>query len=283
MSNIFFSVIIPTLNRNDLLAKCLDKLAPNIQTIDLCPYEVIVTNDSKISESTALNVKDYPWVKWVEGPKRGPAANRNNGAKYAKGEWLIFLDDDVIPDSKLLSAYANAINNDSSIKACEGAIHPDDWTLLEKDMAECPVNLEGGVFWSANICINRIFFEQIGGFDEQFKIAAQEDQDLFERIKKLSSVKFIQDAKVVHPVRFPKMMTKIFNIPKASKNYSIYVRKHSISSCLSILISQYELHFRVFVKYLIKGQFKSSVVELVWLIFGIPLNIFNILKANYSF
>ena len=88
-----FSVIVPTCNRNDLLAKCLELLNPANQTIKEV-YEVIVTDDSKNNVAKALIEDIFTWAKWVEGPKRGPAANRNNGAKDAKGDWLIFIDDD---------------------------------------------------------------------------------------------------------------------------------------------------------------------------------------------
>lgn len=40
-----FSVVIPTCRRNDLLAKCLDRLAPGQQTLSPDQYEVIVTDD----------------------------------------------------------------------------------------------------------------------------------------------------------------------------------------------------------------------------------------------
>src|SRR5665213_3286620 len=102
-----FSVIIPTCNRNDLLRKCLDLLAPSNQTID--NYEIIVTDDSKDGIAKDLIKQDYPWVCWVEGPKRGPAANRNNGAKTANGDWLVFIDDDCLPDKNVLNCYKNGI------------------------------------------------------------------------------------------------------------------------------------------------------------------------------
>ena len=99
------SVIIPTCNRNDLLGKCLDCLSPNIQTLSASSYEVIVTDDSKQHQAKQFVEENYGWVKWIAGPQRGPAENRNNGAKNANGEWLIFIDDDCLPDAKILEVY----------------------------------------------------------------------------------------------------------------------------------------------------------------------------------
>ena len=52
--------------------------------------------------------EEFPMVRWNEGPRRGPAANRNFGARVADGEWLIFLDDDCNPRPGFLAAYLKA-------------------------------------------------------------------------------------------------------------------------------------------------------------------------------
>lgn len=74
-----FSVIIPTYHRNDLLAKCLDCLASNVQTLTSDDYEVIVTDDGSLTTAEEMINHHYSWVKWVAGSHNGPAANRNNG------------------------------------------------------------------------------------------------------------------------------------------------------------------------------------------------------------
>jgi glycosyltransferase involved in cell wall biosynthesis len=104
----YFSVIIPTYHRNDLLAKCLDCLADGIQTLPFEQYKVIVTDDGSETTAEEMIRECYPWVQWVAGPHKGPAANRNNGAKYAKGKWLAFTDDDCLPDPQWLETYAEA-------------------------------------------------------------------------------------------------------------------------------------------------------------------------------
>src|SRR5260221_10177556 len=113
-ANMLISVIIPTCNRNDLLGKCLEKLQYGIQNLSMDEYEVIVSDDGIGNAAKEFIATSFPWAKWVEGPKRGPAANRNNGAKHAEGEWLVFVDDDVIPDNLLLQNYLKSINNFSN-------------------------------------------------------------------------------------------------------------------------------------------------------------------------
>jgi glycosyltransferase involved in cell wall biosynthesis len=104
-----FSVIIPTYHRNDSLAKCLDCLKPGVQTLPVEQYEVIVTDDGFETTAEEMIKNHYPWAKWVAGKGKGPATNRNNGAKYAQGEWLVFTDDDCLPSEEWLSAFSSAI------------------------------------------------------------------------------------------------------------------------------------------------------------------------------
>lgn len=92
------SVIIPTCDRNEQLAKCLDCLAPGVQTLPAEQYEVIVTDDGSDLTAEQMILERYLWARWVAGPRIGPAANRNNGVQYARGEWLAFTDDDCLPD-----------------------------------------------------------------------------------------------------------------------------------------------------------------------------------------
>src|SRR5688500_16589114 len=97
MSEIQFSVVIPTYHRNDLLARCLRQLVPGRQTLDASRYEVIVTDDGRDTTAEAMIRDQFSFVRWVRGPQRGPAANRNNGVKHARGEWVVFTDDDCVP------------------------------------------------------------------------------------------------------------------------------------------------------------------------------------------
>ena len=182
MNTIIFSVIIPTYHRNDLLAKCLDCLAPGVQTLGSEQYEVIVTDDGSNTTAEQMIRAEYPWVQWIPGPRKGPAANRNNGAKYAQGEWLVFTDDDCLPDPQWLAAYAEAIAANPSCLVFEGRVYVDRprQTLAEKS----PVNETGGYLWSCNFTIQNQTFRSLGGFEERFPYAAMEDVDFRFRLTK---------------------------------------------------------------------------------------------------
>ncbi len=196
----FLSVIIPTCHRNDLLVLCLDCLAPGTQIFDSSQYEVIVSDDGSKSTSEELVRASYPWVKWVQGPRKGPASNRNFGAKQAKGEWLVFIDDDCLPDKQILNAYWIAIQLYPHSLLLEGK------TVADREQRypweESPINMTGGNFWSCNIAFNRDAFLSIQGFDEGFPFAKMEDVEIGYRIRKNGwEWHFVPEAFLVHPWR----------------------------------------------------------------------------------
>lgn len=196
-SNPLFSVIIPTYHRNDLLAKCLDCLASGVQTLPFEQYEVIVSDDGSQTTAKETIRERYPWAKWVAGPGRGPAANRNNGAKYTQGAWFAFTDDDCLPDTQWLKAYAEAIAAEPSCLVFEGRTYVDRprQTLAETS----PINESGGYLWSCNFVIQRQLFESLAGFDERYPYAAMEDVDLNLRLKKVGrELSFVKAASVCH-------------------------------------------------------------------------------------
>jgi GT2 family glycosyltransferase len=193
-----FSVIIPTCHRNADLARCLERLAPGAQTLPAADYEVIVSDDGRASTAEAMVREQFRWARWVQGPRRGPAANRNCGARHAAGGWLVFTDDDCLPDAGWLAAYSASATGDATVlEGKTNACGPRP----RLDM-EAPVNELGGCLWSCNFAVRADVFHDVDGFDEQFPGAAMEDMDLHERLKKAGHpVRFVPAALVRHPWR----------------------------------------------------------------------------------
>lgn len=227
------SVIIPTCNRNDFLIRCLDSIAPPIQTIDPDCYEVIVTDDSKHNSAKPLFEEKYTWAKWVEGPKRGPASNRNNGARHAVGKWLVFLDDDCLPVKEILKNYIAIIEKNSGIDVFEGKVEQEGRRKSHFDYAPCN-GITGGVLLSCNFCIRKDLFDKLNGFDENFKYPHMEDFDLKERIDATGkTILFVTEAKVIHPWR--KVVDGI-KLGKYAEMTIYFNAKHGIDSNLLRLL-----------------------------------------------
>ncbi len=195
----FLSVIIPTYKRPEMLALCLQNLERDKQTLAQEHYEVIVSDDAGMESKEVLE-KRFPWVKWLSGPGKGPASNRNYGASNAKGDWLIFLDDDCLPAEEWLKSYFQAIGNFPEIKVLEGKVLAE--RPRQRFNEESPINSHGGFLWSCNFAITKECFFELGGFDEKFPFPAMEDVDFRLRVKE-SNTKFlfVPEALVVHPWR----------------------------------------------------------------------------------
>jgi GT2 family glycosyltransferase len=194
----FFTVVIPTYERPIDLDQSLKSLSSENQSN--CPsYEIIVTDDSYSDRCKNLVKKQFPHVYWGKGKKTGPAGNRNAGVARAKGEWIVFIDDDCIAQPEFLSAYENAIKSDPKLGALEGRIYPD---RPKKTWAEgCPENEYGGMFWTSNLCVKKSLFIELQGFDESFEVAF-EDVDFAHRLAKAEiNTTFVYGAAVCHPWR----------------------------------------------------------------------------------
>lgn len=196
-SDFFISVIIPTCHRNDLLSKCLDCFAPYVQTLDATEYEVVVSDDGVKSTAEAMIREKYPWVKWVAGPRKGPAANRNNGVNQARGQWIAFTDDDCLPTPQWLAAFAAQLESGAPVLEGKTTTEPSKGLFHI-----APENLNGGFLWSCNLMIQKNLFNEIQGFDERLPYPNLEDVDLRLRLEAAGHhAHWVADAVVFHPLR----------------------------------------------------------------------------------
>src|SRR5580698_9729201 len=100
------SVIIPTLNRADLLATTIDKIAN--QSLSGDRYEILVVDNGSTDHTrSVLDQKSrlYPTLRAFTQLKRGAAPTRNVGIRNAQGEIVVFIDDDIFAEPDLLEAH----------------------------------------------------------------------------------------------------------------------------------------------------------------------------------
>jgi GT2 family glycosyltransferase len=190
------TVIIPTRGRPEALKRCLKKLLLHVNQHPECM--IIVSDDGEASETSAALGNDFAGVHVVQGPRRGPAANRNCGAKHSSGHLIIFLDDDCIPDPNIIAAYQEAALENPEIGVFEGRITAEGTETGFADTA--PSNETGGYLWSCNFAIRRDLFTSIGGFDERYPFPGMEDVDFHFRVTNKSRIRFLPEARVFHAV-----------------------------------------------------------------------------------
>jgi GT2 family glycosyltransferase len=194
-----FSVVVPTYQRPHALAQTLDCLTAERQQLEPQTFEVIVADDSRDTVTERMVAAQYPSARYVRGPRRGPAANRNCGVAAARGEWVAFVDDDCLPVKGWLSELSAAASA-SMPDVIEGAtLSPNK---VDDPFGHYVENLTGGLYWSCNLAIRRSVFLALGGFDEDFGEPAGEDLEFAERIRKSGvATVFSPTAAVVHPWR----------------------------------------------------------------------------------
>jgi GT2 family glycosyltransferase len=190
--------------------------------LSTCSYEVIVTDDGSEVTAEAMIKDRFPWASWTAGPRKGPAANRNHGARLAKGDWLVFTDDDCLPVAGWLKSFVSAIHEFPHPIVLEGATSPQGTREYLDEIA--PVNESGGMLWSCNMAIKKSFFLILGGFDDAFRYASMEDVDLRKRIE-MCSIKpvFVCDARVLHPWR---RVSGIASLKLYWASLFVYLSKH---------------------------------------------------------
>jgi len=178
------SVVIPAYNEASYIDRLLNALAKQKKS----DFEVIVS-DARSKDGTKEVVESFKNkldVKFIEAPPNGPAFGRNQGAKHAKGDWLLFLDaDDDIDDPlfihTLLDETLTKKWNTSTAKMTargEAAKRFAKLYAYQKLLSHTKRPVASGYC----ILTRRILFQQLRGFNE--KIHFGEDYEYVSRASK---------------------------------------------------------------------------------------------------
>lgn len=205
MENIFFSVIIPTLNEENYLASILKDLSKQKEQ----NFEVIIVDahSHDRTKEIALNspIKN---LQFFEEEKQNVSFQRNFGAKKAKGPYLFFLDADSRINMFFTSKLKNFIQKNSGLiflpslnpiknqnsKQLQFFFRIVNFFFEMSQNLEKPFSSGGSMIWEKN------FFNLIGGFEELLYIA--EDHSLIQRARKWGvKAKFMKNIQVGFSLR----------------------------------------------------------------------------------
>jgi glycosyltransferase involved in cell wall biosynthesis len=190
------SIVVPTYNRRERLERVLRSLAN--QDVDV-PFEVIVVSDGSTDgthEYFAHGDLPLPIVALTQ-PNQGPAAARNRGVEASTGDYVLFIDDDVVATPGLVKAHLDAHQRLGPAAVVIGPmLDPPDhdmspWVAWEQAMlAKQYSAMERGEFaatarqfYTGNASLRREHMRAIGGFDTSFRRA--EDVELAYRLDDL--------------------------------------------------------------------------------------------------
>lgn len=184
------SIIITTKNEAEHLEELLKSIA--IQTHK--QYEIIVVDNNSSDNTTAI-AKQYNARVFSCGPER--SAQRNYGAKRARGEILVFLDADMQLTRRVCTELAQLYSNTAFLAAIipEQSVGTGFWSACKIYERSCYL----GVDWIESArSFRKSVFEALGGYDEG--LTGPEDFDLPQRLKKRYGAGAVQriQAQIIH-------------------------------------------------------------------------------------
>lgn len=164
--------------------------------------EIIVVDDGS-ADATGEIAAAWP-VRCIRQNNQGPAAARNRGATAADGDFLVFTDADCIPEpdwlQHLLSGFRPGI---VAVGGTYGIANPDRLLarMVHEEIAVRHEKMDGEVDFlgSFNVAVRADAFRRVGGFDESFRKASAEDNDLAYRLQDAGGrLAFVPAARVAH-------------------------------------------------------------------------------------
>jgi glycosyltransferase involved in cell wall biosynthesis len=170
------SVIVTTKNESGVLSRLLDSVVK--QTYKA--VELIIVDNNSFDESKKI-AKKYSRYVFNKGPER--SAQRNYGAKKAKGEYYLFLDADMELTPKVISDCVSVFSNSKRVGAIaipEESIANNFWGRV-KSFERSFYNENGDPITDAARFFSKEVFIEAGGYDET--ITGPEDWDLPETVR----------------------------------------------------------------------------------------------------
>ena len=229
-SGIAISVVIPTRNRAHYLPDCLASLADQRTSV---PFEVVVVDnaseDGTAEMVTAWTARDARF-RLVREEVLGRAAALNAGIAAARGDLLLFTDDDVYVQAGFVEAYRRFFEEHAKGRVfAGGAIHSVpvgiDWpfwfspraarSLILVDWgAERPL-IRGETVWGGNTAAPRRLFDELGTWNVEMGVRGtsrpsihqpelNEDLEFEERVRAAGGeIWFVAEAVVHHRTDVP--------------------------------------------------------------------------------
>lgn len=196
------SVVILNFNGREFLGECLESLAKLRYPKDR--LEVIMGDNASIDNSVDYVNHNFPWVKVVRFDKNyGFCKGNNLSAREAKGEYLVFLNNDTFVTEDWLSELVKGAVSEPGVLSCackilcpqlgdgkviqaaggnifaSGGGFYEGW--MDEDSERYNVRKYTGFGCGAGVLVEKKFFLETGGFDEYY-FYSNEEMDLGFRV-----------------------------------------------------------------------------------------------------
>lgn len=198
-----YSFIIPIKEINDYVRESVQK----ILEIERDDFEIIIYPDKDCSTS-----EEWPKTRQIESDRR-PSVKRSQAMVDAKGDFLIFIDDDAYPKKDILDILDNDFENENIAAVGGPAITPKNDSFLQKVSGAVYLSYFSGGYperyvplgrkkfiydWpSVNLSVRKDIFMAVGGFDCDYW-PGEDTKFCLDLIKKIKSKnRIIYDPEVI--------------------------------------------------------------------------------------
>ena len=244
------SIIIVNYNTCRLLQNCLASIYKHTKDID---FEVIIVDNASFDNSYLVTISKFPNVIWVDaGENLGFGKANNLGVKYAKGEYLFFLNSDTILLNNAIELFWTYIRLHKNEKiGVLGSVLLDKEGYVNKSFGFFPspkneiryllskiwykykkqkINDELDIDYviGADMFICKDVYLDFGGFDPYF-FMYYEETDLQYRMAKMGFIRrIILGPQIIHLEggSFEDKGLTYKRFIMAQKSYNYYLRKH---------------------------------------------------------
>jgi GT2 family glycosyltransferase len=235
------SVVIPTLGRPAQLRRVLDRLEAQAGVAG--KFEVIVVADAKETQfdavDEAVGERSFP-ARRLQADRPGASAARNIGWRAAEAPLILFTDDDVFAESRLIAEHlewharnpaeevgvlgrlrwADELRVTPFMRWVERGIHFDFHSIEGTDAG-------WGRFYTANSSVKRALIESVGGFEEKELPYLYEDLDLALRMNEEAGFRLLYNraavAEHLHPMDLEYWKGRVRKIAVSER---AFVRRH---------------------------------------------------------
>jgi GT2 family glycosyltransferase len=237
------SVIVPTYNRPSALARTLQALRAS--DFPQGQLEIIVVDsgpDSRENEAAARATG----AQYVQRPNDGVSAARNQGARLASGELLLFVDDDIVVAPSNVRRHL-AIHESDGRCLVSGRWEFDP--QLRRELESSPLgrfrlhyedlyNVPHGVVGdghgrvhpqtlaAANLSIRRDVFWSLDGFDERFPVGAEDQDFSWRAAQEGCALIYDFDIQVIHNDQHTDLKALCNRLQRSAAGTVYFARKH---------------------------------------------------------
>lgn len=295
MENPLVSIITITLNRADLIHRCIESIQK--QTYSNFEHIIVDGNSTDNTEEVVKSYKD-PRIKYIKLKERGPQLQMRAGADVATGKYVTFLDDDdeylptkiekqvtffeSLPESIGLTYCWMTIYDTQTGKVLR--IHKPEFRGDCGDITAAYQCISG----TPTLMIRREIFEAVGGtFDDSIGLIMS-DQELVARICQITKVDYLPESliKIYENHNHARLTTNfyseklkrdiLFRKHFLTKFHDVFERQPSLADehYFNLCRDYFKLHqYRNGLKnYCLLLKCKPSIKQIIKPIIGVMLN-----------